>query len=70
MTDTSILIIYTGGTIGMVKNEETNSLIPFDFDQVYEHIPELKKLHYHIQSVSFNPLIDSSDIQPHHWIQP
>lgn len=68
MTDTSILIIYTGGTIGMVKSEK-GALVPFDFDQVYEHIPELKRLHYRIESISFDPLIDSSDMSPEHWIK-
>ncbi len=69
MIDTSILIIYTGGTIGMVINEETNTLVPFNFDNVYEQIPELKKFHYHIDTISFDPLIDSSDMQPKHWIE-
>ncbi len=69
MNDTSILTIYTGGTIGMVLNPETESLVPFDFHNVYTQIPELKKLHYHIDAISFDPLIDSSDIQPKHWIE-
>ncbi len=69
MTTTSILIIYTGGTIGMVQNEETGALIPFDFNRIYDHIPELKMLHYRLEAVSFDPLIDSSDIQPQHWIE-
>lgn len=69
MTDTSILTIYTGGTIGMVLNPETGSLVPFNFDNIYEQIPELKKLHYHIDAIAFDPLIDSSDINPQHWIQ-
>jgi L-asparaginase len=69
MTDTSILIIYTGGTIGMVKNEETGTLVPFNFDNVYEQIPELEKFHYHIDTISFDPLIDSSDMLPEHWVK-
>ncbi len=69
MTDTSILTIYTGGTIGMVMNPETASLVPFDFDNVYKQIPELEKLHYHIDAIAFDPLIDSSDINPQHWIK-
>lgn len=69
MTDTSILTIYTGGTIGMVMNPETGSLIPFNFKNIYEQIPELEKLHYHIDAIAFDPLIDSSDINPKHWVQ-
>ncbi len=69
MNDISILTIYTGGTIGMVLNPETGSLVPFDFHNVYKQIPELEKLHYHIDAISFDPLIDSSDIQPKHWIE-
>jgi len=69
MIDTSILIIYTGGTIGMVRNEETDSLVPFNFDNVYKQIPELDKFHYHIDTISFDPLIDSSDMLPEHWIK-
>lgn len=40
----SILIIYTGGTIGMTKNPESGSLAPFNFDQILEEVPELKNL--------------------------
>jgi L-asparaginase len=42
MNDTSILIIYTGGTIGMFKDSETGVLRPFDFDNLYSYIPVLK----------------------------
>jgi L-asparaginase len=69
MTDTSILAIYTGGTIGMVMDPDKGTLVPFDFDNVYEQIPDLKKLHYKIDAISFDPLIDSSDINPEQWIQ-
>jgi L-asparaginase len=69
MTDTSILAIYTGGTIGMVMDPDKGTLVPFDFDNVYDQIPDLKKLHYKIDAISFDPLIDSSDINPEQWIQ-
>jgi L-asparaginase len=68
MAQTSILIIYTGGTIGMVKNEK-GSLVPFNFAQIYQQIPELQKLHYRIEAISFDPLIDSSDIMPEQWVE-
>ena len=63
----SILIIITGGTIGMIQDPQSGSLKPFDFDKVLDHIPELKNFGFNIQSISFNPLIDSSDISPEIW---
>ena len=65
----SLLIIYTGGTIGMIKDPKTGSLKPFDFEGIYGQIPELKRFHYHLEFFCFDPLIDSSDINPAHWIQ-
>lgn len=63
----SILIIYTGGTIGMKLDPETGALKPFNFEQVEQEVPELKKFAYDIDSVSLTP-IDSSEIQPQHWV--
>ncbi|MBN1133005.1 MAG: asparaginase [Bacteroidales bacterium] len=63
----SILIIITGGTIGMMQDPFSGALKPFDFDKVLDYIPELKNFGYNLQSVSFNPLIDSSDISPEIW---
>ena len=68
-SETSILIIYTGGTIGMVKDVETGALKPFNFDNVYEQLPILRKFKYQIDSISFDPLIDSSDMNPEHWVR-
>lgn len=58
----TILLIYTGGTIGMVKDAQTNSLKPFNFNQLLEQIPELKLLEHHIDTVSFARPIDSSNM--------
>ena len=69
MTDTSILIIYTGGTIGMIKDHETEVLKPFNFDNLYNYIPVLKDFHYHLEVVSFEPIIDSSNINLNHWVK-
>ena len=69
MADTSILVIYTGGTIGMVKDEKTGSLIPFNIDKIDHYIPEITRLHYKLEKISFDPLIDSSDMSPKEWIQ-
>ncbi len=65
---TSILIIYTGGTIGMKLDPETGALKPFNFEQVEQEVPELKKFSYAIDTISLHP-IDSSEIQPQHWLQ-
>ncbi len=65
----SILIIYTGGTIGMVNNPETGALEPFKFDQIVEQVPELKRFGYTLDSYTFDPPIDSSDIEIPLWKQ-
>ncbi len=69
MPNTSILIIYTGGTIGMLKDPETGSLIPFDFKQILQQVPELKLFGFNLSTMSFNNPIDSSDISPAIWIK-
>ena len=62
-----ILIIYTGGTIGMTYDDDKQALIPFDFGKIYDRIPELKKFECRIDFYAFKPLIDSSDMQPEKW---
>lgn len=64
---TNILLIYTGGTIGMVKEYGTGVLLPFNFDTLLEKIPELKQLECNIDSVSFDEPIDSSNMNPEYW---
>ena len=65
----SILIIYTGGTIGMVQHLETGTLAPVKFDQILREVPELNKFNYNIQTVIFNPALDSSNMNPSVWIK-
>ncbi len=65
----SVLLIYTGGTIGMIENPETGALEAFNFDQLQENVPELKRFNYRISSYQFNPPIDSSDMEPALWAQ-
>lgn len=65
----SILLIYTGGTIGMKQDPETLLLKPFNFNQITEEVPELKKFGYKIDSFSFDPVIDSSDVSIPFWIK-
>lgn len=67
--DTSILIIYTGGTIGMINDPESGSWIPFDFDHILEQVPELTKFGYKLTTITFEDVIDSSNINPAIWIQ-
>jgi L-asparaginase len=62
-----LLIIYTGGTIGMVKDPKSGQLISFDFDHMYKHIPELERLQVTLETVSFAPPIDSSEMNPNFW---
>ena len=64
----SILLIYTGGTIGMKEDPSVQALKPFDFSQILEEVPELGKFAYKIDSYTFDPLIDSSDVEPSLWI--
>jgi L-asparaginase len=61
-----ILIIYTGGTIGMVQDQD-GQLVPFDFDNIKNNVPELNRLDYHLEVFSFKPLIDSSNMSPKDW---
>ncbi|MGB0887679.1 MAG: asparaginase [Vicingaceae bacterium] len=64
----SILIIYTGGTIGMVRDEKSGALKAFNFDSLINEIPEIKKLKCKIEAKSFNEPIDSSNMQPSDWL--
>ncbi len=68
-TTPSILIIYTGGTIGMVQHPVTGSLQPFDFDHILKQVPELKAFGYNLETITFDPVIDSSNVNPKVWIQ-
>ena len=57
-----ILIIYTGGTIGMIENQQTGALEPFDFDHLIDNVPKIKMLDYQIDNVQVSPPIDSRDM--------
>lgn len=62
-----ILIIYTGGTIGMIEDPSTKALKPFDFTHLIENVPKIKKLDYEIDNFQCHPPIDSSDMNIIHW---
>lgn len=62
-----ILLIYTGGTIGMRKDFETGALKAFNFSKLLQRIPELKQLDCEIETISFENPIDSSNMNPEEW---
>ena len=64
----SILIIYTGGTIGMKTDADTGALVPFDFSGIYEEFPSLKRLNVDIDVHTLSPVIDSSNVSPENWV--
>ena len=68
-TKPNILLIYTGGTIGMIKDFETGVLKAFNFKKLLQNIPELKQLDCNIDTISFKNPIDSSNINPEKWVE-
>ncbi|HXK74830.1 MAG TPA: asparaginase domain-containing protein, partial [Bacteroidales bacterium] len=64
-----ILLIYTGGTIGMVQNAETGALEVFNFKDIYTLLPMLRLIEAHIDFYALLPLIDSADTNPNFWIR-
>lgn len=67
--NTNVLLIYTGGTIGMVENVETGALEPFNFSHLRSNMPEIKRLNFNVETYLFDPPIDSSDMSPSIWQQ-
>lgn len=67
-TKPKILLIYTGGTIGMIRDFETSALKVFNFKKLLQKIPELKLLDCEIETVSFENPIDSSNMNPEKWV--
>lgn len=65
--DNHVLLIYTGGTIGMSRNPLTGALEPLNFEHLLNNVPELKQLPTNIATYQFNPPIDSSDMSPKLW---
>lgn len=66
---TSVLMIYTGGTLGMVYDTKSKSLVPFDFDQILVNVPELQRLEFELTTLTLAKPIDSSNIKPETWIE-
>lgn len=63
----AVLLIYTGGTIGMKESPDGQGLVPFDFSGIADEVPELRKFACRIDNYTFSPLIDSSDVEPTLW---
>ena len=63
-----VLLIYTGGTIGMNRNPRTGALEPFNFESLLSNVPELQQVSTEIATFQFNPPIDSSDMSPERWV--
>ena len=64
-----ILIVYTGGTIGMTEDLATGALVPFSFDHLMRNVPKIGRLGYALDHVEIDPPIDSSNMNPAHWAQ-
>ena len=64
-----ILIVYTGGTIGMIEDPTSHTLKPFNFNHLIDNVPKVKMLDYDIEHIQFDPPIDSSNMNPAHWQQ-
>ena len=62
-----VLLVYTGGTIGMVQSRDSQSYVPFNFENLYKQVPELGRFEYEISSIEFEQPIDSSEIKIEDW---
>jgi L-asparaginase len=69
MSKSKALVIYTGGTIGMIKDAASGALMPVNIDLLLQYIPELSRIDAEISIETFEQTIDSSDITPQHWIK-
>jgi len=65
----SILIIYTGGTIGMVNDTVSGALVPINFRHISDQVPELRRFGFNLETITFDPVIDSSDVSPDVWVR-
>lgn len=65
----NVLLVYTGGTIGMSRNESTGALEPFNFEHLLSKVPELTQFPTHIATYQFTPPIDSSNMSPALWVE-
>ncbi|MDR0971852.1 MAG: asparaginase [Bacteroidales bacterium] len=64
-----VLVIYTGGTIGMVKDKHSGALLPFDMSKIHETLPVLKEFNCILDSFRLDPIIDSANMNPQYWLK-
>ena len=69
MSKSKILLIYTGGTIGMIREAGQPYLSPFNFENILDRVKEIKLLNCQLETISINKPIDSSNIQIENWIE-
>ena len=69
MEKPNVLVIYTGGTIGIVNDPHKGMLTAFNFDHLYQQIPEINRLNVDLQTISFDKPVDSSEMNPEYWSQ-
>lgn len=67
--DQKVLVIYTGGTLGMIFDNKSQSLVPFDFEQIPDNLPEITRLDFEITVLTFDTLLDSSNMKPKNWVE-
>jgi L-asparaginase len=65
----SVLVVYTGGTLGMVYDRQSGQLTPFDFSQVIDRVPEIQRLDFDVSLLTLDPILDSSDMKPTVWVR-
>ncbi|HEV7349468.1 asparaginase [Telluribacter sp.] len=65
----SVLVIYTGGTLGMMYETKGRQLVPFDFEQVIDKVPEIRRLDFEITFLTLSEPLDSSNMKPQIWIE-
>lgn len=65
----SVMLIYTGGTIGMMEDPNTGELQPLKFDYIHQQIPEIQRLEVDVKPVSVSKPMDSSQMHPDHWVE-
>ncbi|MFD2521265.1 asparaginase [Emticicia soli] len=66
---TSVLMIYTGGTLGMVFDSKSKSLVPFNFNEILTNVPELHRLEFELTILALEKPIDSANIKPAIWVE-
>lgn len=65
----NILILYTGGTIGMKFDTQKNTFTPMEFENLLKQVPEIKHVECTLNAMSFDPIIDSSNMEPSDWLR-